>query len=595
MDPIHPHPHLPTVPIARDDADNKSFSDDKKSHADSESAQHAVAPSSSQVPDEDAQAGVTTAEAVTLTWNRKWLWVAYASMWCLYLVRAFESNLTANLGAYIVSGFEEHSLIPVIGIVSGIMGAATAMPVAKMLNVWDRGYGFLVMILLSLIGLILSAATTNIYTYCAAQVFWSVGYTGAIFTVDIITTDTSSLRDRGLAYAFTSSPYLITAFAGPKAAEGFYARNWRWSYGAFAIILPFVAAPLFIALEYNKRKAIRAGTLVRSASRNVGKPLLEKVWTFVIEFDLPGVILLAGGLALFLIPFNIASSSSSDWRSPHIIAMLVVGLLMIVFFGIYERFLSPKPFASGSLLANRTLIGGCYLSFMYFIAASCWGAYFTSLLQVVFNVSLSEAGYISNTSDVVNSFWLLIVGYVIKRSGRFKWVLYFALPIYTLGEGLLIYFRHPGQSVGFVIMCQIFMSLGGGTMVIAEQVAVLAAASHNEAASAFAILSVFGNAGSAVGGAVSGAIWTHTFPNKLQEYLPAEALPDWETIYESLDTQLSYEVGSATRLAIARAYGEAQQWMVAAGTIFMGLAFISILLIRNVHLDKIEQVKGVLL
>lgn len=99
------------------------------------------------------------------------------------------------------------------------MGAATAMPVAKMLNVWDRGYGFLVMILLSLIGLILSAATTNIYTYCAAQVFWSVGYTGAIFTVDIITTDTSSLRDRGLAYAFTSSPYLITAFAGPKAAE----------------------------------------------------------------------------------------------------------------------------------------------------------------------------------------------------------------------------------------------------------------------------------------------------------------------------------------------------------------------------------------
>lgn len=126
MDPIHPHPHLPTVPIARDDADNKSFSDDKKSHTDSESAQHAVAPSSPQVPDEDAQAGVTTAEAVTLTWNRKWLWVAYASMWCLYLVRAFESNLTANLGAYIVSGFEEHSLIPVIGIVSA--ACATLRP-----------------------------------------------------------------------------------------------------------------------------------------------------------------------------------------------------------------------------------------------------------------------------------------------------------------------------------------------------------------------------------------------------------------------------------------------------------------------------------
>ena len=143
-------------------------------------------------------------------------------------------------------------------------------------------------------------------------------------------------------------------------------------------------------------------------------------------------------------------------------------------------------------------------------------------------------------------------------------------------------------------MCQIFMSLGGGTMVIAEQVAVLCAASHNEVASAFAILSVFGNAGAAVGGAVSGAIWTHTFPQKLQEYLPAESAADWESIYDDLDVQLSYDVGTPTRLAIQRAYEDSQQWMVVAGTIFMGLAFISILLIRNVHLDKLEQVKGVL-
>jgi MFS family permease len=68
--------------------------------------------------------------------------------------------------------------------------------------------------------------------------------------IEIITTDTSSLRDRGLAYAFTSSPYIITAFAGPKSAEGFYRTNWRWGYGLFAIIFPFVAAPLLGVLQY---------------------------------------------------------------------------------------------------------------------------------------------------------------------------------------------------------------------------------------------------------------------------------------------------------------------------------------------------------
>lgn len=91
-------------------------------------------------------------------------------MWAVYMTNAFQSSITANLSAYIVSGFEEHSLIPVITTVSSVMSAATAMPVAKMLNTWDRGHGFVLMGAIATLGLILSAACTNIYTYCAAQV-----------------------------------------------------------------------------------------------------------------------------------------------------------------------------------------------------------------------------------------------------------------------------------------------------------------------------------------------------------------------------------------------------------------------------------------
>ena len=114
------------------------------------------------------------------------------------------------------------------------------------------------------------------------QVFTSVGFTSLILSIDIITTDTSSLRDRGLAYAFTSSPYIITAFAGPKSAEGFYDTNWRWGYGSFAIILPFVAAPLFGVLQYNKVKATKQGLLVKQKS---GRTLRQALWFYVVEFD----------------------------------------------------------------------------------------------------------------------------------------------------------------------------------------------------------------------------------------------------------------------------------------------------------------------
>lgn len=91
-------------------------------------------------------------------------------MWLLYFVNAFQSSITGNLSAYVTSGFESHSLIPTISVVSSVMSAATYMPLAKILNLWDRSIGFLVMVLFSILGLVLSATCSNIATYCAAQV-----------------------------------------------------------------------------------------------------------------------------------------------------------------------------------------------------------------------------------------------------------------------------------------------------------------------------------------------------------------------------------------------------------------------------------------
>lgn len=76
---------------------------------------------------------------------------------------------------------------------------------------------------------------------------------------------------------------MITAFAGPKAAEGFYQDvSWRWGFGSFAIILPAVAAPLFLVLKLNLRKAEKQGLISRESS---GRTLLQKIWHGLVEFD----------------------------------------------------------------------------------------------------------------------------------------------------------------------------------------------------------------------------------------------------------------------------------------------------------------------
>lgn len=528
-------------------------------------------------------------------------------MWLLYFVNAFQSSILYNLTPFVTSDFEEHSLLAVVYIVSNCMTAATYIPVAKILDLWGRAEGFLIMVAFATLGLVLTASCNNLATFCAAQVFYSIGFGGLIYTIDVITSDVSTLRNRGLAFAFTSSPYMITAFAGSNAAEGFYNNvSWRWGFGAFSIILPLVAAPLFIVLKLNLRKAEREGRITQHES---GRTFIQKVWYYTVEFDgkfapvsvgsheslqflALGVFLFVSGLIIFLLPFSLADAAPSAWSTRYIIAMIVLGFFVLVMFGIWEAFFAPKPYLNAGLIANRTIVGGCLLSFTYQIAYYCWDSYFTSFLQIVNDLSIAEAGYVGSTFDVVSGFLLLAIGYAIRRTGYFKWLLYIAVPLYILSQGLMICFRQPHRNIGFIVMCQIFIAMGGSVMIICQQLSVLAASDHQHVAAVLALLNVVGNIGGGVGNSISGAIWTNTFGQALARYLPEDAQSSLEDIYSSLDVQLSYEWGSPNRLAIQQAYSYAQERMLIVGTCIMGLSLVWVFLIKNINVSKIDQVKG---
>ncbi|KAJ8117464.1 hypothetical protein ONZ43_g4202 [Nemania bipapillata] len=543
-----------------------------------------------ETPPKHMQRGVQDVEAVTQSWSKTSLILVFLNIWALYLVNAFQSSILYDLIPYATSEFESHSLLNVTYIVAGSVSAAVFIPLAKIVDVWGRAEGFLTMILFATVGLVILASSNGLATFSVGYVFYTIGTSGLTYCVDVITADASKLKNRGLAYAFTSSPYIITAFAGPKSSEGFYYNvGWRWGFGAFSIIFPIVAAPLYFILKFNLRKAKKEGALVEEKNN---RSILQTVWFYAMEFDIIGVILFSTGLVVFLLPFDIATSAPYGWATAYIIAMIVVGLVVLVIFGFYEALLAPTPMLNFALLSDRTVIGACGLDATYQVAYYCWNNYFTSFLQVVNDLGIAEAGYVNNTFNVVSGILLFFVGYLIRRTGRFKWLLYIAVPLYIFTQGLMIYFRRPNQSVGYLVFCQVLISIGGSIFIIVEQLAILAAVDHQHVAGALALLYVVGTVGGSVGATVSGAIWTNTFEAALERYLPADALADLADIYEDLTTQLSYPVGSATRLAIQNAYGYAQTRMLAAGTGIMALGLIWMLLIRNIDVRKIEQVKG---
>ncbi|KAI5461915.1 hypothetical protein BGZ63DRAFT_354576 [Mariannaea sp. PMI_226] len=538
----------------------------------------------------NVQSGVQKVQAVTLAWTKGSLACLLGFIWLLFLTNGFRLSILYTLAPFVTSEWAQHSLTTVISVVADAITAACYIPIAKMLDVWGRAESFLVMVGFATLGLILMAVSHNLATFCAAQVFYQVGFGGVIYTICVLAADATNLKNRGLAFAFTSSPYMITAFAGPKAAEKFYQNiNWRWGFGSFAIILPIVAAPLYLVLKINLSRAEKMGLFVKKES---GRTWLQAMWHGVIEYDLLGVLLFGGGFTTFLLPFTLASTAPNGWKSDYIIAMIVTGFVVTALFAVWEVKLAPVPFLHKRFLTDRTVIAACLIDATYQMSYYCWASYFSSFLMVVTNLTIAEAGYVGNTFSVVSGVLLFIVGYGIRQTGYYKWTFWLAVPLYIFAQGLMIHFRTPNGRVGYIIMCEIFISMGGAVFILCMQLAVLAAVDHQHVAAALATLFVFGSIGGAVGNTISGAIWTNTFLPALYKYMPESSHELIPTIYGSVVSQLSYPVGSEERLGIQQAYGYAQTRMLAAGTGLMVLSFIWVYMLKNINISKMSQTRG---
>ncbi|EON96390.1 putative siderophore iron transporter protein [Phaeoacremonium minimum UCRPA7] len=388
--------------------------------------------------------------------------------------------------------------------------------------------------------------------------------------------------------AFATSPYIVTTWIGGPMADSILAGpGFRWGFGIFCIITPVVVVPLCLLFLWGDRKAKKAG-VIPNRHTNI---TLKSIKDYCIEVDLFGLLLLAAGMSLFLLGLSIWSYQAQQWRSPMIICMLVFGALLIIAFVLYEKYLAPVTFIKYELLADRTVFFAGVMFVFVFFNSAVWGSYFVSMLLVVWNQSVTETTYISNIYRVGSCFAAIPIGYAIRYTGRFKWVaLYYGLPLMMLGVGLMIKFRQPDSSIGYVIMTQIFVAFAGGPLVIAGEMAMMAPSDHQYIATIIAILDLFGSIGTALGSAVSAAIWTGTFLPALRKHLPATA--PVERIYSSLYIQLAYPVGNPTRVGISLAYGEAQRYMLITSVCLLAGAFIAVALWRDIKIKDIKQVRG---
>jgi hypothetical protein len=167
----------------------------------------------------DAQAGVQDIEVATTVWSKSALIFAYVWIWVIYFVDTTQQGATSSLTPWVTSAFQQHSLTPTVNIMSNIIGGVSKLTLAKILDVLGRPTGYLLTIILTTLGLVLMATCNGVEMYAAAQVFFWVGYNGLGFCLGIFIADTSSLKNRGLMFAYANSPYISMFHLLPSSPQ----------------------------------------------------------------------------------------------------------------------------------------------------------------------------------------------------------------------------------------------------------------------------------------------------------------------------------------------------------------------------------------
>ncbi|KAJ6109627.1 Siderochrome iron transporter 2 [Penicillium sp. IBT 16267x] len=540
---------------------------------------------------EQVDLGQRKAEAAALVWSRPVAFMIYAWIWICFFMLALGSSIGSNLINYVFSDFHLAPQVTTSYILSAVIGGVLKLPLGKTLQLWGRAEALLFSTSIYMLGMIILAACNGANAFAAGYVLYWVGYNCTYLILDIIVADTSGMRSRAFAFAFASTPFICTAFTGPLAATSIRLNfGWRWGYGIFCIIQPFVLCPLAFVFKYYERKAIRMGVWERRSS---GRTRIQSIIHYIHEFDVIGAFLLMIAWVLFLLPFSLAQYGLAEYKSASFIAMVVIGFCMLFVFAAWEKWGARTHFIRYELLRKPTVMGACACSAILFFSFYLWDQYFFNFVSINYNLDSTLTGYVSQIYNVGSCFWAPILGLYIWWTRRFKYVcLFFGVPLMILGSGLMIYFRGENNGIGFIIMSQIFIAFAGGTMVIGEDMAVMASGGREGTPIMLALIGLSSSIGGALGYAVCGAIYNNVFVGALRSHLPDDLKANATQIYTAgIQVQQTYPVGSPLRDAVVYAWSYSQKMNCIASTCVLVLLIPAVAVWKNYDVGK-KQNKG---
>ncbi|KAI8942966.1 ferrioxamine B transporter [Plenodomus lindquistii] len=504
-----------------------------------------------------------------------------------------DGTLRYTYQPYATAGFQQHSTLATINVLRSVIAAAAQPTAAKIADVFGRVEIVLLSIFFYILGTVVEATSTGVEGFAAGAVLYQVGYTVVIVLVEIIIADITSLRSRLFFSYIPAAPFLINTWISGDVSEAVLkATTWRWGIGMWCIIYTICCIPLTASLLWAHWQAKKAGALESfKTPYQVHGP--KKLFSALFwQLDVPGIILMIAVLGCILTPFTIAGGVSSQWRTAKVIAPLVIGLLCIPVFIVWEM-KAPHPMLPFHLLKDRAVWGAlgiaCTLNFAWYMQ----GDFLYTVLVVAFDESIKSATRISSLYSFSSVITGLILGGIVFRVRRLKPFIVAGTCLFMVAFGLLIHYRGGSGDAAHsgIIGAQICLGIAGGMFPYPAQASIQAATKHEHVAIVTGIYLALYNVGSALGNTVSGAMWQQIIPGELLRQTGNSTLA--ATVYADPFTfATTYPMGTPERDAVVAAYRHVQRLLCIAGICLSVLLIGFSLAIRNPKLGKEQSLEN---
>ena len=311
--------------------------------------------------------------------------------------------------------------------------------------------------------------------------------------------------------------------------------------------------------------------------------------------DWLGSLAVVGGTVMFLIGLEFGGVSF-PWPSATVVCLIVFGIVTMTLFFAIEYYVAKYPVVPLGIFSSRSNIGAlgtCFFHGFTFIA----GSYFLPLyFQAVLGATPLLSGVYLFPYVISLSLMSAAAGIIIRKTGRYRPVIWFGTTLMCIGFGLYINFPATA-SWPRIILFQIVAGLGVGPNFQAPLIALQSKIRPRDIAAATATFGFVRNLATAMSVVIGGVI----FQNQMAQHaaqlsmLPPQAAAALAGGSAGASTQLVDALPDAQKQPVLDAYAESlsRMWIFYTCTGFLAVVFSFLIGKRTLSKDHTEVRTGI--